>query len=91
MPTIGRAEEIEKFISSVNKNNASVQLLIADQNEVGFLEPKKLYDYEPTFDKPGKTFSYKEIYPEIFDPKFVEKLKTGKNPDVSDDYDEIEM
>ena len=54
-------------------------------------EPKKLYDYEPTFDKPGKTFSYKEIYPEIFDPKFVEKLKTGKNPDVSDDYDEIEM
>ncbi|CAK0730250.1 TPA: glycosyltransferase [Escherichia coli] len=44
MPTIGRAEEIEKFISSVNKNNASVQLLIADQNEVGFLEPKKLYE-----------------------------------------------
>ena len=54
-------------------------------------EPTKLYDYEPTFDKPRKPFSYKEIYPEIFDPKFVEKLKTGKSSDVSDDYDEIEM
>ena len=54
-------------------------------------KPTKLYDYEPTFDKPGKPFSYKEIYPEIFNPKFVEKLKTGKSPDISDDYDEIDM
>ena len=54
-------------------------------------EPKMLYDYEPTFNKPGKAFSYKEIYPEIYNPKFIEKLKTGKTPDVSDDFDEIDM
>ena len=53
--------------------------------------PTKLYDYEPTFNKTGKTFSYKEIYPEIFNPKFIEKLKTGKSPDVSDDHDEIDI
>lgn len=39
MPTIGRVDEIQDFILSINNKDVPTQLLIADQNELGFLDP----------------------------------------------------
>jgi hypothetical protein len=43
MPTIGRVDEVQNFILSVKNEKANIRLFISDQNEVGFLNPDKLY------------------------------------------------
>lgn len=43
MPTIGRVDEVQSFILSVKNEKANIRLFISDQNEVGFLNPDKLY------------------------------------------------
>ena len=39
------------------------------------LKTYELMDHECLFDKDGKKFSYTDIYPHIYEPKFLENLK----------------
>ena len=52
---------IKKTGESIFLNEVQSYYLLGNTNEYDKFEPTKLYDYEPTFDKPRKPFSYIRI------------------------------